>query len=396
MAKWCDGLLVVLLFPLAQFTVAGGGDAIYVEGNAQKAIPCPRKPPRDFTVGSITAIKDKELPCRLDFRKTGVRLNPVADGSRPDPGRRVLRDSSGRFHSTNAPGFQSVISVWDEAGRYLTSFGRVGEGPGEFSGRGGMTLFTDDESKLYVRDGAGSWSVFSRDQEFLGRVPIRVSGALVSERSAVVLDDGTALGSNDGYVSDRTYYFFFVDSAGTLGRTFGPVKEELSGSRRSLQRPIAYGGGDTFWAGPAEGSKDGYVLEEWGVDGELRRSFRRDASWYEWREDRRASTSVLQLHVGGGGLLYVMVSRPTEEFVKALREGRRLSRAERDELAEVVLEVIDTKSGELLASETHPNTRAREFLPRGLFRGAMLGYRYQEGPDGLPFVEMVAVELVAR
>ena len=39
--------------------------------------------------------------------------------------------------------------------------------------------------------------------------------------------------------------------------------------------------------------------------------------------------------------------------------------------------------------------QARRVLPRTLFRGSFLGYRYEEGPDG-PFVEIVAGELIPR
>ena len=389
--------LALPAFSLALVLASCGGEvAQSAEGG-----PCARKAPGDFPAGEVTEIEDGDPPCRIVFRKTGVRLEAVADGSRPDPGLTVAMDGEGRFYSTNARGFQSVISVWDPGGGYLKSFARVGEGPGELSGRGMLTIYMDDEDQLHVRDGGFSWSVFSRDQEFLRRVAIQVPGGLSDERSTIILDDGRALLSNDGHYSDRTRHFFLMDSAGALSRTFGPVKEELSRSRRSMQRIVSHEGGDTFWAGPAEGSEEGYVLEEWGTDGELRRAFRRVPSWYEWSGDDELWMGPI-VHVGDGGLLLVMVWMPTEELREYL-QGRD-DRYDDDEdermfteLSKFGFEMIDTRSGELLASERWEGEKFWEMAPHTFFRGVQRGYRYTEdGPGGLPFVDMVAVELEAK
>ena len=108
-----------------------------------------------------------------------------------------------------------------------------------------------------------------------------------------------------------------------------------------------------------------------------------------------------QLHLARNGLLYVMVRRPTDEFVRQFEEGgfrggdRRELRERLDAGVEAVLEVIDTRSGELLASDPYPASRAREILPT-LFRGSLVGYRYRIGEDGLPFVEIVELQLVPK
>ena len=84
-------------------------------------------------------------------------------------------------------------------------------------------------------------------------------------------------------------------------------------------------------------------------------------------------------------------------------------------MAQGYVEVIDTKSGGLLASErglTRTQSLAR--FPHGFFQGSKEGYRYKQGntygfswsprdpeeeddpKDFLPSVEIVSVELVAR
>ena len=312
----------------------------------------------------------------------------------------VVMDSNGRFFTSDAPGWNAIISVWDSRGRYLSHFGGEGEGPGELSVRGSIDLFLDGRDNLHVRDGSFSWSVFSPQQRFLRRVGSNMMGGLPWR--TVILDDGSALAS-DGVVS-QGHYFRVTDSTGALARTFGPVGDGSSGRRG---RPISHAGGDTFWAGPGQLGSDAYIVEEWGIDGTLRRAFRRDVSWYRWDGEAQDAPRLTQLHITRGGLLYAVVWRATEQYV---RERARAARSEgpvdfgemqaqqerMDEFTELVLEVIDTRSGRLLASDTYRTSDTREFLPWGLFRGSPLGYRYRENEGGLPFVEIVTLELVAR
>ena len=378
------------------------GLAVATPGHGWQSRPssCPRAPEQSVPVGSVTGIQDRAPPCRIEFRETGIRLEATADGSRPDPGMTVVVDSNGRFFTSDAPGWRAIISVWDSRGAYLSHFGGEGEGPGELSARGGVRLFIDNRDNLHVRDGSYGWSVFSPEQEFLRRVASNMMGGLPWR--TVILDDGSALAS-DGLVSEG-HYFRVTDSAGALARTFGPVGDRSSGSRG---RPISHAGGDTFWAGPGQLGSDAYVMEEWGIDGTLRRALRRDVSWYQWDGAEEHAPRVTQIHITRGGLLYAVVWRPTDEYVRerarVARSGgavdfRELEEQEErmDELTELVLEVIDTRSGRLLASDTYRTSDLREILPWGLFRGSLQGYRYKENEGGLPFVEIVTLELVAR
>lgn len=365
-----------------------------------QTLPCPRDPERSIGVGSVIDISDRNPPCRIEFRETGIRLDAAVDGSRPDPGQTVVVDSNGRYYSGNAPGWSAVIGVWDSRGRYLSSFGGVGEGPGELSGRGALSLFIDGRDNLHVRDGAFRWSVFSPKQKFLRSVRANVMGGLTW--TTVILDDGSALAS-DGRLS-RSHYFRMTDSTGALLRSFGPVGD---GSAGRGARPISHAGGDTFWAGPGQEEGGRYLLEEWGIDGTLRRTLRRDVPWYRWDGPAELAPRVTQVHIDRGGLLYVVVWRPTEEYVKERERAERRRGAldfsgvqreqERlDETTELVIEIIDTRSGRLLASDRHRTSEARDILPLGMFRASLRGYRYKEDEGGLPYVEIVTLELVPR
>ena len=94
-------------------------------------------------------------------RVGGVRLSAVSEGSRPDPGQLFVKDGRARYYSTNADGWGRVISVWNSDGSYLSSFGRRGDGPGEFAGNR-LALFIDDGDSLHVKD-VSNRSVFSPD-----------------------------------------------------------------------------------------------------------------------------------------------------------------------------------------------------------------------------------------
>lgn len=370
-------------------------------GLQERPTTCPRGPEGSLAAGGVIEIKDRNPPCRIEFGDTGIRLAPIAGGGRPDPGPAVVVDSNGRFFSANAPGWGAMISVWDSRGGYLSSFGGEGDGPGELSGRGAMDLLIDGRDNVHVRDGSLRWSVFSPEQQFLRRVGSRMMGGLTW--TTFILDDGSALAS-DGLVSPA-HYFRVADSTGALARSFGPVGDGSSGRGA---RPISHAGGDTFWAGPGQEGADAYVLEEWGIDGTLRRTLRRDVSWYRRDGPSQPAPRVTQLHIARDGLLYVVVWRPTDEYMEAYERAQRgrsgsvdlreLREAQErmDEMTELILEVIDTRSGQLLASDTHRTSEMRDILPLGLFRGSLQGYRYRESEGGLPFVEVVTLDLVAR
>ena len=377
--------------------------------------PCRRAAPLPFAPGEIVEIPDAEAPCRVEVRETGVRLLSVEDGSRPDPGFVVVRDGRGRFYSTGAFGFGNEITLWDEKGNFLKSFGRSGDGPGEFSSRGMISVYVDDEDKLHVRDGGPNWSVFSPDQEFLSRV---TATGMASSGLTEILDGGMAVTIS----MDGVHYFRTMDSTGATHRSFGVIPEELRRAQAGeLDRRIAYSGGDGFWAAPIARGPDGYQLEEWGTDGELRRGFRRTVDWFPPGEPARRPDDDQPprefdfLHIDDSGLLYVGIVRATDKWRSRASLKRRPTEEELDEMFEGILEVIDVRSGRLLVSERGlKRSQALALLPHGFFRGSKEGFRYRQGENYgftwplreleegedprnlLPVVEIVSVELVAK
>lgn len=395
----CGRLRFSMLFPLFVLVVATvpGGATAQAQSN-----PCPRSAPRSFPVGSEVVVDARETPCRIVFRPTGVRLEPVADGSRPDPGRSVVRDGMGRYYSANARGFLTNISVWGPDGAFLTHFGGTGEGPGEFPGTGSiLAIYVDGHDQLHVW-APGSWSVFSADQKFLRRYPTPAARLLNRETVAAVLDDGTVLTAS-GH-SDGKNFFRILRPDGSHLQSFGPVDPEIVWDEyQPPEKLISYSGDETFWAAanrPLTEGWEGWVAEEWALDGEHRRTFRRRVPGYEMFEaNGNVSGATAFMHVDGdGGLLYVVFAEITPRGRERAKDPARITPEERRSgLFTARVEMLDLRSGELLASHVYPvDAELETFMPWGAFLGTMEGYVYKETEAGLPVVEIVAIELVAK
>lgn len=401
---WVIGVAATCALPLS------------VAAQHRETAPCPRGVVRVSEKGVLRDVTN-EPACRLVFRPTGVRLTAVGDGSRPDPGRLVVKDGRGRYYSAQADGWGPVVSVWGADGSYLSSFGQAGDGPGEFAGRD-LTLFVDGGDSLHVVD-LSNWSVFSPDHRYVRRAPSRLLGT--DRQTTVILYDGKVLAS-DGYGSTGEYYFRVVDREGSLDRTFGTAGEGTGGGHYGHDRPIAHVAGyRTFWAGPSWEGSNAYVLEEWEAGGgtsadgpSIARSIRRHASWFKWTGDKYSSPMVRILHVTRDGLLYVQLWRPTAQYVEAVKrfKGRgehgggggwtaevKEMEALAESLTEIIIEVIDVNADELLVSATYPMGEAMKgspLLPHRFFRNELTGYVYQVGEDGLPYVEIIEGVLEKR
>ena len=252
------------LQPRAEFRVQSRAEARAPSRAESRArtpsdLACPRPPARDFEPGAVIRIEDRDTPCRIEFRKTGVRLEAAADGSRPGPGFTVVMDGRSRFYTTGAAGWRSVISVWDSEGKYLRSFGGEGEEPGKF--RAIDALFVDGEDNLHVLDFAG-WSVFSPNHKFLRRTLVKPPFSLHKEFGAV-LDDGTILSSDRFVGPGGEAYFRVGDPDGTPRRAWAPAS---GGPDLGMgYRPISYVGGETFWGRSGRGRLEGVGIRPGGM-----------------------------------------------------------------------------------------------------------------------------------
>lgn len=163
------------------------------------------------------------MPCRIVFRETGIALRSDPNGTHPDPGQRIVRDSKGRFYTAGAQGFPFDIALWDADGTFLRSFGSAGNGPGELGTEGQILLKIDSRDRLHVKSANRRWAVFDPDQTFVRSVSSRALGeaAFLSNWDAI-LDNGLVMSANAGYfLPDSVFHFRLVDSTGVLVESFG-------------------------------------------------------------------------------------------------------------------------------------------------------------------------------
>ena len=157
------------------------------------------------------------------------------------------------------------------------------------------------------------------------------------------------------------------------------------------------------------GGPDGYQLEEWGLDGELRRGFRRAVDWFRPSDPESLSPDdpppmqVDALHIDESGLLYVFMFGANDKWRSLDPRRREPTDEEIDEMSDLFVEVIDARSGKLLASERgYTVSQAVALFPRRFFRGSKEGYRIKRGgepksvKDLLPTVEIVSVDLEGK
>lgn len=330
---------------------------------------------------TVVRITEASAPCHLEFAETGAALRGAPDGDHPDPGTSIVRDRTGRFYTANAPGFPGKIAVWSPAGEYIESFGRIGQGPGEFTY--GVTLFVDAENNLHVQDG-GRWHLFTPDLEFVRTTVAPAKGG--EPESTQLLDDGRVLTSQ---TVDPVDDFQLVDSMGTVLRT---ISSEVEAPGPWL---VTSEGRASFWGGATTSA--GYVLEEWDLNGNLLRTIHREGLWESSGNQQNAQ--IVAIHLDDRGFLLVVFSYPGKDWRPITAEEMSAVTSTEELMAlsyrglEAGIEVIESRSGALLASDRFP---ADAFPMGGAFSRTNLGFKLPSGPDLVPQLTIVEYNLMPK
>jgi hypothetical protein len=370
-----------------------------VPGDAPPRGECDWSPSSVRRAADTTVIGSDSAPCLVLAVKTELQLRPSSDASHPDPSwTSVVRDSRGNIYTAaTTESARGVFLVWSSDGSFVRSVGRRGEGPGEILGRGLPRLFLAAADSIYVREGP-RWLVFDSEARF-ARL-FHTSDLYAHSDATHVLSDGSILVT--GLQPGRSeQWFHLADAIGALGRSFGALtaeEEHLPDLGTEAHRKSAVGE-RTFWVTPPPGAPKGYLLEEWTVDGVLRRVIRRDAPWIRPADGEPAVPEPYpyfeSIHVDSRGLLWISI------VVKDPR-WRPLRRGEDDdgmasELYDFRYEVIDPDAGVLVASgviDEFPDESERNmpvvarFLP-----GTSLSYRPVPDSVGLQTIEFYDLHL---
>lgn len=260
----------------------------------------------------------------------------------------VAVDSRGRFFAapTYDPG---KIVMYDARGVVVRTFGRPGQGPGEFGALIHMLRVGPGDS-IHVFEGNRE-SVLSPGIAGFGSQ--RILPLLPND--VLFLRDGRAVVQRTILGDGRTALpLHILDTQGRIARSFGggglldPRKPYL-GVLRLFPAP-----GDRIWSAHF----GAYRIDLWSLDGSRLQTLVRDAAWFRpWDNEPISSTVAERRHPRVVSVaedpqrrLWVNVAVPGPRW-RPPHGGREMRLDELDEDAEfdTVLEVLDPRNGRLLA-----------------------------------------------
>jgi hypothetical protein len=335
---------------------------------------------------SLPAQESRTIPdepycdCRIVFEHVVTLGTLDGPGSLPGEIRRVARDRDGIYYVV--PWREPLIHRFAPDGTPLGSFGREGDGPGEFrsisdiSFRGDSLLVWDRGNvRLTVFDGSLD---LVRTMTFPGR--FEAAEALAGGGYVV---NGLLAGGSDDWAP-----LHLLDADGEHARSFGdPVTDRGMYPRRWMRTLASHG--DSVWSV----DMTEYRLRHWDADGTRLLELVRIAPWLtpygdgSWSPDRPIPPRVMDLIVDPGGNLRVIVLRASPRWKELLPPphagpvGPVYPVPPGTGLQEAVVEILDPRGGRLIA--------------QGVFDSDLYGlldaetaFGYREDELGVPTVEI--------
>lgn len=324
----------------------------------------------------------------------------VTLGDREGPGRvmpplEMVRDSEGNYLVAHGDGGGSARQVWifDPEGTFLRTFGRAGEGPGEYLSVQRIDVLPGDTLEIYDPRNRRK-TTLSPDltvvstQSFEGR---RYVGSEKLPDGRFVITDHQRTPGRVGYPLQ------LVSQSGKVQRAFGNVNPEYR-PREPVKywKSVALGldGGSVWSVGWGD-----YLIERWDTTGTRRQALQREADWFEpYVLDRGAEPNgptpqpqVRYLESDPEGRLWVLVRRAKEDW-REIVKANPLSPGESWDIPELwdwVLEVIEPTKGELVVSQVLPDGHYNGFLDEGM----VISYREDDG--GFPFLDVWRPKIIA-
>ncbi len=329
--------------------------------------------------------------CRIEVGEAREFVGEYEDGTVPDLAITIVAGPGSRFFIV----WESVpyeVHVHGMDGALVRTVGRAGEGPGEF--RAARYL---EQSGGILRVGDPGLRRVTEFDASTGELLRTVSDHPVNGRFAV-LDDGRFVWSGPVRTRAEAGYPLHVYSrTGNWERSYGVDDPVLHPDMAELLvRVVVPGPGSTFWAA----SPNEYRIEHWDASGSLLRAIVGDRPWFDpWHSIGRVEVSrevppppiLSGLALDEDGLLWVLVSRPSDTWRDSFT-GEMDSRGnpvrDPDLLYTSVLEVLDPRTGQMLAFHTFPN------VVRLAGPGAI--WRTWADERGLPRAAVTPVRLVGR
>jgi hypothetical protein len=317
--------------------------------------------------------------CVIELRRErtlGGDRGPAALGEIAD----VVVLASGSYAITHG-GEPESVSIFSEAGQFVRSVGRAGSGPGEF------------RYALYVRPRGDGLLVIDP------RSTIALTGEVLG--APILLDNGHLAVNALVRTQDRVgLLVHMVDTAGGIVRSIAPhpggFRFDLPGETyfRSLA-PTTRG---SVWVA----GRTRYLLDEYSAAGDLLRTFERAVDWFpahtagDARLDpkRPKQPRLIGIREDERGRIWTVTRTASVNWSRVLkpRQGvvspmeQSYSFESLDQLYDTVVEVIDGRTGQLLASR-------RFDAAHGHFIGGSKVVSYGENANGDALVHVWSLQL---
>jgi hypothetical protein len=165
----------------------------------------------------------------------------------------LARDSRGRYYALSAD--RSSVLVFEPDGKFATSFGRSGQGPGEFSGNGARLVRIGAGDTVHVVDSRAMVLLYSPSYKFIRQFSL---GASPMQYHAL-RSGGAVMSASHSSPAHVGLPFHFV-AGDSIVRSIGP--EQRSGATRVPALSF-----DLNVAAKSIMRSDGYSLHSWAVGG---------------------------------------------------------------------------------------------------------------------------------
>lgn len=321
--------------------------------------------------------------CEIRIEQS-VPLGSPDDPVFPKWGARVFEMADGRF-LTMPNHTRGTIAVYNSAGRQVTSIGREGSAPGEFTGTAVEFAFSPAaDGGVHVYDpGLQRITQFSTALRIVDTVPAPKG------HDFLMLTNGGRVFSAFVFTRDRVGMPLHVIDNGGHVRSFGNESAEpYTRAKHDLLRAALSPARSrqAFWA--FRSSAPHIDIQLWTEDGARLDRFQSSPSWMPGSDPTAAPGSgpppsrLMDVHEDTSGRLWILAAVPDRNFSEEAmsRDPTRVP-DDTSKLFDTVIEVIDLKSRQVLA-----RSRSDNVISGFLEDGRMYGVRIRS--DGSTYVQV--------
>jgi hypothetical protein len=318
-----------------------------------------------------------------------VRLGAGLEEGGPMAFSDLFRSPAGFFYIAPTA-IQGTFEVYDQRGALVQRVGRSGRGPREFGSTG--PLFAGRADTVYVVDRVnGRLTAFVRGATWANSLPI----ATVA-RAGFVLPNGDFVVADRRKAPDgRLQPVHVLDRTGSTRVSFGADK--IAADKSPVVQATQYIWADREIAKAANGNiwvahQNQYELRLYDPSGKLLRVLTRQVDWFKSYTQIKPGDHpprLADIAEDANGLLWVLLTIQNSAYAppKNWDTFKPLTPNMVDEKLDTIIEVLDPKSGVLLAS-LRLKPHFRELLAPDRIA------RLAEDADGLQFFDIYRLRLV--